>query len=1030
MGDTAGCVEIDHLLYGGNAVANREPGTSNKTARPGRQAQGAPLPAVIALVCVVALIAGVISTFTAGAADGVDAPLRISEVMTSNGSTIILSDGGMPDWIEIENVSGAPVDLTGWALVSQAKPSNAFAFPGGTLGAGERVVVYCDNVRKSLVNGQYHAPFKLSASGATVALLDKRGNTADVVTTPALARDQVYCRDASGAWQVSGLPTPGEANRVEDPTAEGDGEVRVVPGAVEISEIMSRNATYFSDENGEHPDYIEVRNTTSQPVNLEGWALSDNRAKLMRWKFPAVTLPAGGCLAVHCSGVDKKDDPKHLHCNFKLNRDGEEVFLTDPSGVTTSAVRVPPLGADEAYSLIETGWSRTQAPSPNYANDQSGADSAADGIMKQNGRGVYITEIMASSNKSDDWIEIYNASNQAVDLSGCGLSDNAARPRKWQFPAGTVIQPGAYLGVFCNGRDAAADGRLYTSFRLSKDGGYSVTLSEPDGTIFDRLFVPMQYQNIAYGRPENLTGVRYFSEPSPGAANAGQTFYGRAPQPVYSVYGGLYHTGDTLTVELSVPSDCRAYYTLDCTDPTQSSTPYTGPITITGTTILRTRVYGEGYMESVMDSQSYLYDVNNGDGTVYVMSLVSDPYNLTSDEAGIMVKGPNALAEYPYGSMNKGANFWMDWEREAHIEVFAPDGSTLISQECGTKLHGQYSRAEKQKAFKVIARSQYGSNRFNAKLFTHRPYTEYQSFLLRSSSQDGNKTRMRDMMLQRLAEGTSLDYQESEIGVLYLDGKYWGHYNLRERINTANICQFEGWEGEEDDLDLIKANSNVMQGSNATMEKLLKWVKSNDMNTDEAYRVLDSAIDIQNYIEYMTMEMYTGNTDTLNVKRYRNPKRDGKWRWVLFDLDWGFHEDTNSVRRWLEPGGMGNMKRTDNTLFIACMKNDTFRDRFLTYLGQQMATTLSSGNILKVIEGFYNTMKPILPDQFERWGQTEADYRAAMQKLTSYTKERPKRMLQFLKGAENLHLTKSEMERYFGDVMAMEGVTYDSIKAA
>ena len=202
---------------------------------------------------------------------------------------------------------------------------------------------------------------------------------------------------------------------------------------------------------------------------------------------------------------------------------------------------------------------------------------------------------------------------------------------------------------------------------------------------------------------------------------------------------------------------------------------------------------------------------------------------------------------------------------------------------------------------------------------------------------------MRDAVMQSLAEGGNVMYQETEVGVLYIDGVYWGHYNLRERINTASICQFEGWEGDEDDLDLIKANSNVMQGSNATMEKLLKWVKSNDMNTDEAYRVLDSAIDIQNYIEYMAIEMFTGNTDTLNVKRYRNANADGKWRWVLFDLDWAFYEDTNSVRRWLTPGGMGNANRTDNSLFIACMKNDTFRDRFLTYLGEKMATTYSAG---------------------------------------------------------------------------------------
>jgi len=991
-------------------------------------------PAVFALGCAVTVAMGAMSAFApTGSTEGTDA-LRISEVMAANASTVILSDGGMPDWIEVENTSSETVDLTGYALLTESKPSNAFAFPGGKLGPGERVVVYCDGSGKSIVDGEYHAPFKLSASGEVIALLNNRGDGVDLVETPALAKDQVYCRDAAGEWQLSDAATPGAVNTVERLDAEGEegGAVKVVPGAVEISEAMTRNVTFFPDENGEHPDYIEVHNTTGQPVNLEGWALSDQRSKPRRFEFPSVTLPANGYLAVHCSGTERKADPKHLHTGFKLNRDGEEVFLTAPNGTTASHVKVPALLADEAYSLTETGWSRSQAPSPNLPNDESGADEAANAILQNNTLGVYITEVLASTNKSDDWIEIYNGSNQAVDLSGFGLSDNAARPRKWQFPGGTVIQPGQYMGVFANGTGTATDGRLATDFRLSGEGGYSVTLCDQQGNIFDRLFVPMQYQNISYGRTQDLTGVRYFTEPTPGSANVGQGYYGRAPQPVYSVRGGLYKTGDVLQVELSVPSNCRCYYTLDCTDPTQSSTPYTGPITVTGTTILRTRVYGEGYMESVMDSQSYLYDVNNGDGTLFVMSLVSDPYNLTSDEAGIMVKGPNALPEYPYGSMNKGANFWMDWEREAHIEVWNPDGSTMISQECGTKLHGQYSRAEKQKAFKIIARSQYGSNRFQASIFSHRPYTEYQSFLLRSSSEDGNKTRFRDALLQRLAEGSRVMYQETEIGVLYIDGKYWGHYNLRERINTASICQFEGWEGDEDSLDLIKANSNVMQGSNETMEQLLTWIKAHkdEMNTDEAYNVLDSAIDIENYIQYMAYEMYTGNTDTLNVKRYRNPKKDGKWHWVLFDLDWGFHEDTNSVRRWLEPGGMGNMKRTDNTLFIACMKNARFRDRFLTFLGEQMATTFSTEHILGMVKEFTDALEPIMADQLERWGPTREEHDSEVRRFTRYAESRPLRMFQFLKGAENLKLTREEMERYFGAAMQVHGVTYDDIKAA
>ena len=956
--------------------------------------------------------------------------LRISEVMTSESTARVGANALAADWIEIENTSGQTVELTGYVLMRETKPAQAFAFPRGAIAPGEYVVVICDGSGQPLQDDGYHAPFRLPSSGELLSLLDKRGAEVDQLELPALSKDQVYCRDAQGAWQVSDTATPGTANVVE--RLDGTGEVRdvqLVEGPLEISEVMPKNATFFPDETGEYPDYLEIHNTSSSPVNLANWCLSDDRARLGRWKFPAVTLPADGYLAVHCSGRDDKSDSAHLHAPFKLSRDGEDVYLTNPNGGTVSHVKVPALEADQAYTLIETGWTDSFAPTPNQPNNVYGADAAAEAIRAKNAYGVYITEILASSDKSDDWIELYNTSAQAVDLSGFGLSDNAARPRKWQFPQGTVIQPGAYLGVFANGKDAVDGNRIQTNYRLSADGGYSVVLSEPNGNIFDRLFVPAQYRNLSYGRAEGQQALRYFATVTPGAANSSDAYLGKAPLPVYSVKGGLYHTGDVLSVEMKVPSNCRIYYTLDNTDPDQNDTLYTSPISVTGTTILRTRVYGDGYLDSFMDAQSYLFDVNNGDGTVFVMSLVSDPYNLTSDEHGIMVKGPNAWPKSPYGAMNQGANFWMDWEVEAHIEVFNPDGSTLISQECGTKLHGQYSRKEDQKAFKVIARSEYGGkNRFDAAIFSKRPYTEYQSFLMRACGQDVKHTRMRDAVMQSLNEGTSVLYQETEVGVLYIDGQYWGHYNLRERINPASICQFEGWEGDEDNIDLIKANTNVMQGSNDTMAKLLDWIKGRDMNTEEAYQVLDQAIDIQNYIEYMATEMFTGNTDTLNVKRYRNSNADGKWRWVLFDLDWAFYEDTNSVRRWLTPGGMGNANRTDNSLFIACMKNDTFRDRFLTYLGEKMATTYSTESVLARIEAFYNRIKPLLPDQFARWGGSESEYAADMKKLINYTKSRPKRMFQFLKYCEYLPLTQAQMEHYFGEAMAVAGVTYDELK--
>ena len=278
-------------------------------------------------------------------------------------------------------------------------------------------------------------------------------------------------------------------------------------------------------------------------------------------------------------------------------------------------------------------------------------------------------------------------------------------------------------------------------------------------------------------------------------------------------------------------------------------------------------------------------------------------------------------------------------------------------------------------------------------------------------------TRMRDSILTSLAADTSVMYQETEICVLYLDGRYWGQYNLRERINTASICQFEGWEGQEDDLDLIKANRNVMQGSNETFARLVEYAKEADSTTEEFYNNLDRVIDIRNYIEYMALEIFTGNGDTLNVKRYRNVNGDGKWRWVLFDLDWAFFVDTNSINRWLTPGGMGTNLYTDNSLFIACMKNPRFRDEFLTYMGEQMATTFTTEHVMSLINARSAILEPLLPDQLERWGQTENSYANAMRKLTNYAKDRPLKLLKYFSTCTYLDLSTEDMYHYFGDAL-------------
>ena len=936
-------------------------------------------------------------------------PVRFSEIMSSNASTVFAQDGTLPDWIELENSGSTDFNMNGYVIMLDDDPTRMYRFSGVTIPAGGYLTLKADNA-----GGEGHLPFRLASSGQKLTLMNAAGQAVEVLDTPSLESDQVYCRDDSGAWTTSYVSTPGEKNRTNAGVDETALEEDVNSGAVIFTEVMTRNATYAPDENGEYYDYLELTNRSEEAVSLNGWYLTDDRTNIACWKFPDVSIPAGGSLMVHCSGYDRTDNPSHLHANFRLSGDGADVVLTRTGGTTAATVTVPALETDQAYSLVNGTWTTAFAPTPGLANTDQNASIAGENIRANNASGVIISEIAAAtSTETPDWIELYNGGSEPVNLSGWGVSDNAARPRKWQFPDGVSLQPGQYAAVFCNGEDKAEGGKLFTNFSLAVEGGYSVTLSQPDGTIMDRVYVPRQYEDISYGRVDGQSGFSYFISATPLAKNSGAAYAGKASVPGYSVQGGLYNSGDAFEVELTAKEPgARIYYTLDSSDPTESSTLYTGPIPVTETTILRTRVYADGYMESFTDTQSYLYDVNNGDG-VYVISLVSDPDGLISNERGILVKGPNASKSHPY----TGANFWQDWERESSVEVFDGNGDTVLAQNCGIKLHGQYSRAEKQQAFKIIARTKYGSNRFPINLFSKRDYTELQSFVLRSSGQDTDKTRMRDSVLSGLAEGTSVLYMETEICVLYLDGQYWGHYNIRERINPESICQFEGWEGDEDKIDVVKANTNTMHGSNESFANFLAAVKKADPKSADFYDNVGKYIDIQNYIEYMAIQIFTGNTDTLNVKRYRNANADGKWRWVLFDLDWAFVTDTDSINRWLTPGGMGNGGRTDNTLFVACMKNPQFRDEFLTYMGEQMATTFSTQSLVDRVEERYKILEPLMDDQLERWDTTREKFEKEMKFFINYAEERPMKLMGYFSKTKHLKLSDKEMQHYFGKAL-------------
>jgi len=932
--------------------------------------------------------------------------VRITEIMASNRTAVTDDNGRFPDWVELQNTSSEPVDITGWSLTDDMNRLIRFTFPEMTLDPGEYVVIYCDDDLKNTPGFAFHAPFKLSAQGEQLLLFDAGGNIMEALTAPALSANQVYRLSPDGAWEVSGEYTPGQPNTQEAFAASAG----ISTGsAVRLNEIMAENASY-AGRNGVFDDWIELYNASDSPADLSGFALSDDLAKPLKWRFPeGASIPARGYLLVYASGRGDTE----LDASFRLNPEGEAVVLTDADGRLLDKVDYGLLKADQSFSRSGDNWTDSLAPTPGLDNTRDSAAALDAELALANPVRLFLNEAAASprlqgsAKSASDWVELYNQSMKTVDLVGYGISDDPDRPRKWQFPSGAKLEAGGYLRVYLNGQDKhdVAKNAYAANFQLALTGRETLVLAQPDGAILDRMPMFNQYGGVSYGRISGRDGFFYLGSATPGAVNDQTAYEGRADAVRFSTPGGWFTSG-TVTLSLSAPDGATIRYTLDCSEPSEFSQEYTGPFEITENTVVRARAFRDGFLPSLVETQSYLFGKKH---TLDVISLVSDPVGLFDEEKGLLVMGPKKL-RYPY----KGANFWQNWERAAHAEYFSADGRTILSQGAGLQLQGQFSRTLKQKSFKISARNAYGEDRFRAALFPNRSYTEYKSFVLRTSGDDYNMTRYRDALLTSLAAATSVMYQDAQPVVVYLNGQYWGHYNLRERLHKHSFAQRMGWK-DPDRIDIVKANSTVVQGSNKTFEQLLSYVKKIGVKTDEDIAYVESKIDLQNYLEYIALQMFIGNTDVLNVRRFRSTEGDGRWRWVLFDTDWGFFTDTDSFKRWLNPGGTGAGNRTDNSLFVALMKNKTVRDRFLTLLGNLMADEWTTQKILEKSKWWQETLYPEMPAQTKKWGGSGSRWLGAIRKFNNYAKERPKKLLNYIK--KYTGYSDAEMRVYFGRIM-------------
>ena len=296
---------------------------------------------------------------------------------------------------------------------------------------------------------------------------------------------------------------------------------------------MASNGGCIYDEKGDNSDWIELYNPGNEDVNLSGLGLSDDKTTV-KWVFPNVSLKAGGYIVVFASGKSQTDPAGVLHTGFKLGADSGGIYLMDASGKILDQAeyedQVKNVSTGRQAGDLET-WTTFDSPSPGYSNDEAGAQ-AFQATRYATDSTLLITEVMAANKTTltdnngaySDYVEIYNAGTDPVNLLGYGLSDDPQRVLSWKFPDVT-IQPGAYMLVFASGDSKATDiekGAIHADFGISSYNEV-ISLASPVGLILDQVTVSDSQTDMAYVRSFN--GSTYSDEwtlsskPSPGYAN-------------------------------------------------------------------------------------------------------------------------------------------------------------------------------------------------------------------------------------------------------------------------------------------------------------------------------------------------------------------------------------------------------------------------------------------------------------------------------------------------------------------------------